>query len=264
VVAPAGMARHLSPMCGRAFLSSDFGEIARVFGIPPERPAPNFAANWNAAPTQDLPVVRYDAAARHRSLDLMRWGLVPFWAKDVKIGYSTFNAKAEGIERKPAFREAFRRRRCLVPVNGFYEWKKAGKARQPYAVARADRTPLALAGLWEAWHSSPGETGGETLRSFTIVTTAANALLAPLHERMPVILDPEDWPLWLGENPAEPAELKALLRPCPPEALTLWPVSPRVGNVRNNDPALVEPLAQPAPPEEGGKARGRRSAPIAT
>jgi putative SOS response-associated peptidase YedK len=248
-------------MCGRAFLSSDVSEIRRVFGIPPEQPAPNFAANWNAAPTQDLPVVRYDSAARHRSLDLMRWGLVPFWAKDVKIGYSTFNAKAEGIEQKPAFREAFRRRRCLVPVNGFYEWKKAGKARQPYAITRADRTPLALAGLWEAWHSP----AGETVKSFTIVTTEANALLAPLHERMPVVLDPADWSLWLGESPAETAPLKALLRPCPPEALALWPVSSRVGNVRNNDPALLEPIAQPASPEEGGgKARGRRSAPIAT
>lgn len=229
-------------MCGRARLSSDASELKRVFGIPPQRPTPNIAANWNAAPTQDLPVVRTDAAARERSLDIMRWGLVPFWAKDAKIGYSTFNAKAEGIEGKPAFREAFRRRRCLVPFDSFYEWKKVGKARQPYAIARADRYLMALAGLWDLWRSPEGE----TLRSFTIITTAANALLAPLHERMPVILDPADWPLWLGEREAGPDELKALLRPCPPEILTLWPVSPRVGNVRNNDPALIEPVA-PAP-----------------
>ncbi|MGH7053440.1 MAG: SOS response-associated peptidase [Stellaceae bacterium] len=231
-------------MCGRARLSSDADTLKRVFGIPPERPTPNIAANWNAAPTQDLPVVRHDAATRERSLDIMRWGLVPFWAKDIKIGYSTFNAKAEGIDGKPAFREAFRKRRCLVPFDSFYEWKKTGKARQPYAIARADRRPMALAGLWEVWRSPVGDqAGSETLRSFTIVTTAANALLAPLHERMPVLLDPADWPLWLGEVPAEPAELKALLRPYPPEALVLWPVSPRVGNVRNNDPTLVEPLA---------------------
>jgi putative SOS response-associated peptidase YedK len=231
-------------MCGRARLSSDASELKRVFGIPQERPTPNIPANWNAAPTQELPVVRADPALRERSLDLMRWGLVPFWAKDAKIGYSTFNAKAEGIDGKPAFREAFRRRRCLVPFDSFYEWKKVGKARTPYAVARADRQVMALAGLWDLWRAPVGDkAGGETLHSFTIVTTAANALLAPLHERMPVILDPADWPLWLGEAPAEPAELKALLRPCPPEILTVWPVSPRVGNVRNNDPALIEPIA---------------------
>jgi putative SOS response-associated peptidase YedK len=255
-------------MCGRASLFSDFGEIRRVFGIPPEQPAPNFAATWNAAPTQDLPVVLYDAAAHQRSLAIMRWGLVPFWAKDLKIGYSTFNAKAEGIAQKPAFREPFRRRRCLVPFDSFYEWKKAGKARTPYAIARADRTVLAMAGLFDVWRAPPGETAreaaGETVKSFTIVTTAANALLAPLHDRMPVILDPADWPLWLGEVAAEPARLQALLRPCPPERLALWPVSPRVGNVRNNDPALIEPIAQPSPSEDGGKARGRRSSPIAT
>ena len=238
-------------MCGRASLFSDFSEIRRVFAIPPGQPAPNFAANWNAAPTQDLPVVLYDAAAQQRRLDIMRWGLVPFWAKDAKIGYSTFNAKAEGIDGKPAFREPFRRRRCLVPVDGFYEWKKAGGRRQPYAIARADRGLLALAGLWDVWrppqgHRAGGESG-ETIKSFTIVTTDANALLAPLHERMPVILDPEDWPSWLGESATGPAELKALLRPCPPERLTLWPVSPRVGNVRNNDPALFAPIAQPSP-----------------
>lgn len=234
-------------MCGRAFLFSDVGEIISIFGIPSAGSTPNFAATWNAAPTQDLPVVRYDAAARHRSLEVMRWGLVPFWAKDVKIGYSTFNAKAEGIDGKPAFREPFRRRRCLVPVNGFYEWKKAGSRRQPYAVARADRTLLAMAGLWDEWRSPQEQMAGDRVRSFTIITTAANALLAPLHERMPVILDPADWPLWLGEAAAEPARLKALLRPCPPERLALWPVPPRVGNVRNNDPALVEPVAQPSP-----------------
>jgi putative SOS response-associated peptidase YedK len=252
-------------MCGRASLFSDVGEIRRVFGIAPEQPAPNFAATWNAAPTQDLPIVLSDAAAGRRRLEILRWGLVPFWAKDPKIGYSTFNAKAEGIAQKPAFREPFRRRRCLVPFDAFYEWKKDGKARTPYAIARADRTLLAMAGLWDVWRSSSRETAGETVKSFTIITTAANALLAPLHERMPVILDPADWPLWLGEVAAEPACLQDLLRPCPPETLMVWPVSSRVGNVRNNDPALLEPLAQPVPSENGGgKARGRRSAPIAT
>ena len=126
-------------MCGRARLSSDVSEIKLVFSIPPQRPTPNIPANWNAAPTEDLPVVRYDTKAGERSLDVMRWGLVPFWAKDIKVGFSNINAKAEGIDTKPAFREAFSRRRCLIPFDSFYEWKKLGKDRQPYAVALADR-----------------------------------------------------------------------------------------------------------------------------
>jgi len=225
-------------MCGRARLSSDVSEIKLVFSIPPHRPTPNFPANWNAAPTEDLPIVRFDPKARERSLDLMRWGLVPYWAKDLKIGFSTINAKAEGIESKPAFREAFRRRRCLVPIDSFYEWQKRDGDKQPYAVALADKRLMALAGLWENWRSPEGE----WVRSFAIVTTAANRLLAPVHDRMPVILDPPTWPFWLGEAPAEAPRLKELLVPYPAEKMTLWPVSKRVGNVRNKDPGLIEPV----------------------
>jgi putative SOS response-associated peptidase YedK len=226
-------------MCGRARLSSDVSEIKLVFSIPPQPPTPNFAASWNVAPTDPLPVVRYDARAGERSLEVMRWGLVPYWAKDVKIGYSTFNAKAEGIDTRPAFREAFARRRCLVPLDGFYEWKKLGRERQPYAVARADRRLMAMAGLWESWRSPQGE----RLRSFTIVTTAPNELLAPLHDRMPVILGPENWPMWLGEAPADPARLKAVLIPYPADEMIIWPIDRRVGNVKNNDSSLIEPVA---------------------
>jgi putative SOS response-associated peptidase YedK len=202
-------------MCGRARLSSDVSEIKLVFSIPPERPPPNFAASWNVAPTDSLPVVRYDFRAGGRSLDVMRWGLVPFWAKDIKVGFSNINAKAEGVDVRPAFREAFQRRRCLVPLDNFYEWKKLGKDRQPYAVALADRRLMAMAGLWDSWRSP----AGERLRSFAIVTTVANELLAPVHDRMPVILGPENWPLWLGEAPANTARLRALLFPIRP---TTW------------------------------------------
>jgi putative SOS response-associated peptidase YedK len=226
-------------MCGRARLSSDVSEIKLVFSIPPERPPPNFAASWNVAPTDTLPVVRYDARAGERSLDVMRWGLVPFWAKDIKVGFSNINAKAEGVDTRPAFREAFQRRRCLVPLDNFYEWKKLGRDRQPYAVALADRRLMAMAGLWESWRSP----AGERLRSFAIVTTAANELLAPVHDRMPVILGPENWPLWLGEIPTDPDRLKALLVPYPADDMVIWPVDRRVGNVRNNDPSLIEPIA---------------------
>jgi putative SOS response-associated peptidase YedK len=136
-------------MCGRVHLSSDVSEIKLVFGIPPERPLPNFPPSWNAAPTDSLPVVRFDAKAGQRSLDLLRWGLVPYWAKDINVGFANINAKAEGIESRPAFRKAFECRRCLVPVDSFYEWKKTATGKQPYAIALPGHGIMALAGLWE-------------------------------------------------------------------------------------------------------------------
>jgi putative SOS response-associated peptidase YedK len=225
-------------MCGRVRLSSDVSEIKLVFSIPPDRPTPNIAPSWNVAPTDPLPVVRYDARAGERSLDVMRWGLVPFWAKDIKVGFANINAKAEGIESKPAFREAFQRRRCLVPVDNFYEWKKTAAGKQPYAIVLADRQLMALAGLWETWRSP----AGERVRSFAIITTAPNELCAELHNRMPVVLKPEGWPAWLGEEPADAPQLKAMLAPYPSEEMVAWPVSPRVGNLKNNDPSLIEPI----------------------
>jgi putative SOS response-associated peptidase YedK len=200
---------------------------------------PNFPANWNVAPTEQLPVVRYDTKAGERSLDMLRWGLVPFWANDLNVGFANINAKAEAVETRPAFREAFQRRRCLVPVNSFCAWKKIRTGKQPYAIALADRGLMALAGLWENWRSP----AGEWIRSFAIVTTEPNELCAELHNRMPVVLKPEFWPVWLGQEPAVPSDLKALLAPFPSEEMTCWPVSARVGNVKNNDPTLIEPIA---------------------
>jgi putative SOS response-associated peptidase YedK len=165
---------------------------------------------------------------------MLRWGLVPFWAKDLNVGFSNINAKAEGIENRPAFR-----RRCLVPVDGFYEWKKTGTGNQPYAIALADRGLMALAGLWENWRSP----AGEWVRSFAIITTTPNELCAELHNSMPVVLKPETWAVWLGEECADASALKALLVPFPSEGMTCWPVSARVGNVRYNDSSLIEPVA---------------------
>jgi putative SOS response-associated peptidase YedK len=199
-------------MCGRARLSSDVSEIKIRFSIPPERPMPNFAPSWNVAPTDPLPVVGFNPKDQERGLTVMRWGLVPFWAKDIKVGFANINAKAEGIETKPAFREAFRQRRCLVPVDNFYEWKKTETGKQPNAIALADRKLMALAGLWETWRSP----AGERIRSFAIVTTTPNELCAELHNRMPVVLAPKAWPVWLGEEPAELPELKSLLAPTLP------------------------------------------------
>jgi putative SOS response-associated peptidase YedK len=226
-------------MCGRAKLETDVSEIKIAFRIPAEYPTPNFPPSWNVAPTDNLPIVRYDPSAGHRTLDLMRWGLVPYWAKDNKIGFSTINAMAETVDIKPVFREAFVRRRCIVPVDSFYEWKKLdAKTKQPYAIALADRSLMALAGLWETWKS---QTNDETIRSFTIVTTTPNALCADIHNRMPVILPPETWPTWLGEEDAEVDQLKSLLVPYAGE-MVVWPVSARVGNVKNNDASLIEPI----------------------
>ena len=149
-------------MCGRARLSSDVSEIKLVFSIPPEKPAPNFAASWNVAPTDSLPIVRYNDRVGERSLDLMRWGLVPYWAKDIKVGFSNINAKAEGVDTRPAFREAFQRRRCLVPLDNFYEWQKLGKERQPYAIALAGHRLMAMAGVW----ATGDRRQGERLRQF--------------------------------------------------------------------------------------------------
>ena len=226
-------------MCGRAHLSTDVSEIKIVFSIPPHRPTPNVAPSWNVAPTDPLPMVRYDTRAGERSLEVMRWGLIPFWAKDLNVGFANINAKAEGIESRPAFREAFQRRRCLVPVDSFYEWKITGTGKQPYAIALFDRRLMALAGLWENWRSP----AGEWVRSFAIITTTPNELCAELHNRMPVVLKPETWTVWLGEERADASALKAVLASLPSEEMTCWPVSARVGNVKNNDPSLIEPIA---------------------
>jgi putative SOS response-associated peptidase YedK len=225
-------------MCGRARLSSDVTEIKVAFRIPPERPTPNIAPSWNVAPTDPLPVVRFDAKDHQRSLDVMRWGLVPFWAKDIKVGFANINAKAEGIEAKPAFCEVFRQRCCLVPVDNFFEWKKTASAKQPYAIALKNRGLIALAGVWENWRSPTGE----RIRSFAIITTAPNKLCAELHNRVPAIIASEAWPAWLGEEPADEAQLKGLLAPYPSDEMICWPVSARVGNVKNNDPTLIEPI----------------------
>jgi putative SOS response-associated peptidase YedK len=170
---------------------------------------------------------------------LALWCLVPYWAKDINVRFANINAKAEGIENRPAFREAFQRRRCLVPVDNFYEWKKTQTGKQPYAITLADRGLMALAGLWENWRSA----ACEWVRSFAIITTTPNELCAELHNRMPVVLNPAAWPAWLGEEPADAPQLKALLAPYPSEDMVAWPVSPRVGNVKNNDPSLIERVA---------------------
>jgi len=222
-------------MCGRYRQSRAPGEVAEYFET--VNPLPNRAPSWNIAPTQVALVVRRHPETGARHLDALRWGLVPAWAKDDRGGAKMINARAETVAEKPAFHDSFVKRRCLVPADGFYEWAvRPEGGKQAYAVGAADGAPLAFAGLWAGWRSPDGE----IVRSFTIVTTAANDTLRPLHERMPVMLPRAAWPLWLGEVPGTNAELLALAGPAVPPPLLVWPVSPRVGRVAEDDPGLAE------------------------
>jgi putative SOS response-associated peptidase YedK len=222
-------------MCGRAKLPDDVSEIKVDLKIDWDE-INDYQPRWNAAPTSKLPVVV--SRNGERTLTLMRWGLIPSWASDIKIGYATFNARAEGIETRAAFRSAWKAgHRCLVVADGYYEWRDTDK--QPFAVALGNRGPMTFAGLWDIWCAPDGQ----SIRSFTIVTTTANELLKPLHSRMPVLLTPDHWPAWLGETATTDAELKAMLKPYPGKAMTFWPVARRVGNVRNDSPDLFAPLA---------------------
>jgi len=224
-------------VCGRYRQSRAPGEVAEYFET--VNPLPNRAPSWNIAPTQDALVVRRHPETGTRHLDTLRWGLVPPWSKDDRGGAKMINARAETVAEKPAFRDSFLKRRCLVPADGFYEWVvRPEGGKQAYAVGAADGGPMAFAGLWTGWRSP----AGEILRTFTIVTTAANATLRPLHERMPVMLRREAWLLWLGEVPAPALELLRLAGPEEPPPLVFWPVSPRVGRVAEDDPGLVGPI----------------------
>ncbi|MFG1345590.1 SOS response-associated peptidase [Xanthobacter autotrophicus DSM 431] len=223
-------------MCGRFVQHQAPVVYAEHFGVDPlTAPLPNAPARYNAAPTQDLMAVRRHPATGLRHLSLLRWGLVPSFSKDASGGARMINARCESVAEKPAFRSAWAaRRRCIVPAEGFYEWRATDSGRQPFFIRRADGAPLALAGLWEGW-KDPAT--GIWLRTFTLLTCAANARLAPLHERMPVILPEVDITAYLEEP-----DPRALLRPLPGAALELWPVSRKVNSVRNDAASLMAPL----------------------
>jgi putative SOS response-associated peptidase YedK len=195
------------------------------------------------APTNDVYAVLEDGGTRH--LDAFRWGLIPSWAKDPKIGSRMINARAETLAEKNAYKAAFRKRRCLVPADGFYEWKAVPgqKRKQPYFIHRADGEPVAFAGLWEVWRGP--ERDQEPLRTATIITTEANETMAPVHDRMPVILPASAWGLWLDRENDDLETLGRLLVPAPPTLLTLRPVSTEVNSVRNKGPELIEPVPEP-------------------
>jgi putative SOS response-associated peptidase YedK len=195
-------------MCGRVIQARDPTLYTQAVGSAPERPLPNSPPHYNGAPSQDFLVGRRDPKSSETTLDLIRWGLIPSWAKDRKIAWKMINARSETVATASAFKGAFAKRRCLVPVDGFYEWRKVGKAKQPYAIGMADRQPFTLAGLWENWKDRDS---GEWVRTFTIVTTEANELVSKLHDRMPVVIAPEDRERWLADP--DPSELRNPTRP---------------------------------------------------
>jgi putative SOS response-associated peptidase YedK len=224
-------------MCGRFARRSTQEVLADWFGVALEN-MPWFAPSFNVAPQSIQPIVRLSRDTGKREFALQRWGLVPHWARDTKLGFSTINARVEEAASKPAFREALKRRRCLVSADAFFEWQRLdAKSKKPFAIALTSGEPYAVAGLWESWQPKDGP----PLETFTILTTVANEVMAPIHNRMPVILQPRDYDCWLDlGDPARPPV--DLLRPYPAERMHAWSVSDRVGNVRNNDPELLEPV----------------------
>jgi len=224
-------------MCGRFVLTATPEELAALFGY---LDGDWFPPRYNIAPTQPIAAIRLGRGARRFAL--VRWGLVPAWVEDPRTFSLLINARAEGLATRPAFKAAFQYRRCLVPATGFYEWRRgAGRQRQPYLVRRRDRQPMALAGLWETWL---GRDGSE-IDSACIVTTDANRVVSSIHDRMPVILDPDGWERWLDSTAHPAGSVQELLRPAPDDLLEAVPVDPRVNKAENDDPALLEPLIPP-------------------
>ncbi len=224
-------------MCGRYTLTSSGEEVADLFGL---LDIPALPYRYNMAPTQEAAVVRVPEPGASRELSFLRWGLVPYWAKDITIGNRMINARSESVAEKPSYRSSFRKQRCLIPTSGFYEWKKEGKAKQPYLIRRKDRGPFAFAGLWSRWKDP--ERG--PLDTFTILTTDANDWVRGLHDRMPVILAPEDFDLWLDPKVQDAARIQPLLVPLAGDDLEMVRVSKTVNSPANDIPDCIEPLVE--------------------
>ena len=228
-------------MCGRFTLTTSPEELQAAFDwlkMPPQAgEAQPGGPRYNITPTQPVAVVPNDGRNR---LDFFTWGLIPYWAKDPSLGSRLINARAETLAEKPAFRSAFRRRRCLILADGFYEWQAipGRKSKQPFFIALADRRPFAFGGLWELWNSPDGS----QVYSCTIITTEPNSLMAGIHNRMPLILPPENYPEWLNPHEQRPEALQALLQPYAADQMVAYPVSSLVNSPANDSPELVEPL----------------------
>lgn len=237
-------------MCGRFVSTSSPERIAAYFGA--EVAAETLGENFNVAPTQDIYAVVADTEGVAR-VQAFHWGLIPSWAKDRKIGNRMINARSETLAEKPAFRGLFKKKRCMIPMDGFYEWKpghedgplnaKGKPLKQPLYIRRLDGEPLVVAGLWTAWKDST-DTEGRFLHSATVVTTAANSFMEPVHNRMPVIIPERQWAAWLDPRNDDVGELSKLFASRDDDALTMYEVSTDVNNARNNSPDLIDPAEQ--------------------
>ncbi len=222
-------------MCGRFTLKTPVETLAEVFELPT---APELPPRFNIAPSEAVAAVRVAGAEPLRELALLRWGLVPPWADEPKVGSRMINARAETVATNGAFRSAFRRRRCLVPADGFYEWQRQEHGKQPFYIHMRDDAPFAFAGLWEVWEGKDGT----VLETCTVITTEPNELMQPIHNRMPVILDQADYARWLDPRMNDPESLKAFLRPFPSEKMAAYPVSRLVNSPSNDAPECLAPL----------------------
>jgi putative SOS response-associated peptidase YedK len=227
-------------MCGRYRLSRRKQVVEEHFDTVSGEE--EWTPRYNIAPTQPVPVIRQNPERHRREISLMRWGLIPSWATDASIGNKTINARSETIETTPSFRDPFRSQRCLIPADGFYEWKRQGKTKQPYCFEVTDGTVFAFAGLWDRWTDPQGK----LIESCTILTTSANPLLADLHDRMPVILRPDDYDSWLDINPWNPRSRLQLLTPWT-GLMRRYPVSARVNQVQNDDAECSAPIELETP-----------------
>ena len=225
-------------MCGRFTLSSPGEVLAALFEL---AEVPEITPRYNIAPTQSVVAV-HASEGTGRHCEMMHWGLIPSWADDPAIGARMINARAETVATKPSFRSAFRQRRCLVVADGFYEWQKTERRKQPHYICLRGGRPFAFAGLWENWESRDSASTPASIRSCTIITTEPNELVAPLHNRMPVILAPDDYPQWLDTDIRSPERLAPLLTPYPGEAMTAHPVSTLVNTPANDNPECIEPI----------------------
>ena len=220
-------------MCGRFTLQIPPEQLAEIFGL---IETPIFPARYNIAPSQKVAVIRQNGDGQNR-LDFLRWGLIPSWAEDMSIGYKLINARSETIHEKHSFRHAIRYRRCIIPATGFYEWVEEGKVKKPLYVRMKDGSPMIFAGLWESWKSPEKN----IVESCTILTTASNKLIAPLHERMPVILHQQEYNAWLDREMDDPEKLKRLYQSYPADLLEMYLVSQSVNSTKNEGPDLIKP-----------------------
>jgi putative SOS response-associated peptidase YedK len=222
-------------MCGRYSFTQVAEAIADKFQV---KEVPPLSPRYNIAPTQQIATVSVNSESSERQFKMLRWGLIPSWAKDAKMGAKLINARAETVAEKPAFRSAFKKRRCLILADGFYEWKTQDGEKQPFYFRWENGEPFAFAGLWEHWEK--GE--GEPIESCTILTTEANELMRPIHDRMPVILEPKNYEQWLDPEAKKIELLQSFLQPYPSEEMTAYPVSTKVNNPKNDRPECIQPI----------------------